>query len=113
MVTKDLIDFDISPLNKENKISKVLELKEEFECIRSPFEVSEGHYAGFLEGEIIQNSDAQIINSLMSIDLKNNDKIYLILKLNKEDILHLISILKFSGCQIEKYFSTRVNQSEY
>ena len=43
MVTKDLFDFDISLLYKENKISKVSELMEEFECIRSPIEVSEGH----------------------------------------------------------------------
>ena len=110
MVTKDLIDFDISLLNKENKISKVSEPREEFECIRSPFEVYEGHYAVCLAGEIIENRDAKIINSLLSIDLKNNDKICLTLKLNKEDISHLITILKFSGYQIEKYFSTQANQ---
>lgn len=60
-------------------------------------------------GRIIENSDAQIINSQTSIDPKNNEKIWLTLKLNKEDISHLISILKFSGYQIEKYFSTHVN----
>ena len=110
MVTKDLFDFDISLLYKENKISKVSELMEEFECIRSPFEVSDGHFAVGLLGKIIKNSDSKIINSLMSIDLKNNDKICLTLKLNKEDTSHLISILKFSGYQIEKYFSTQANQ---
>ena len=46
----------------------------------------------------------------MQIDLKNNDKICLTLKLNKEDISHLISILKFSLYRIEKYFSTQVNK---
>ena len=29
--------------------------------------------------------------------------------LNKEDISHLITILKFSGYQIEKYLSTKAN----
>ena len=60
-------------------------------------------------GRIIENSDAKIINSQISMDPKNNDKIWLTLKLNKEDISHLISILKFGGYQIEKYFSTHVN----
>ena len=54
MVIKDLIDFDISLLYKENKISKVSELREEFECIRSPFEVSEGHYAVCLMGKSLK-----------------------------------------------------------
>jgi len=203
MIAKDLIDFDIPFLKKEDKVSKALELMEEFECSRLPVVVSEGYYAGFLEekiivncdgerisdfrllgehgkidqdshyygiikcalefdlplisikdhqgrylgvvptvsafkmfasssalhtpggiivlslnykdysvseiGRIIENSDAQIINSQISIDPKNNHKIWLTLKLNKEDISHLISILKFSGYQIEKYFSTNVN----
>ena len=109
MVAKDLIDFNIPPKNKENKISKVSESKEEFECTRSPFVVSEGYNVKPLEGEIIENSDAQIIDSQMSVDFKNNDKICLTLELNKEDISHLISILKFSGYQIKKYFSTHVN----
>jgi CBS domain-containing protein len=60
-------------------------------------------------GRIIENSDARIINSQTSIDPKNNEKIWLTLKLNKEDISHLIPILKLSGYQIEKYFSTHVN----
>ena len=203
MIAKDLIDFDIPFLKKEDKVSKALELMEEFECSRLPVVVSEGYYAGFLEekiivncdgerisdfrllgehgkidqdshyygiikcalefdlplisikdhqgrylgvvptvsafkmfasssalhtpggiivlslnykdysvseiGRIIENSDAQIINSQISIDPKNNHKIWLTLKLNKEDISHLISILKFSGYHIEKYFSTHVN----
>ena len=203
MIAKDLIDFDIPFLKKEDKVSKALELMEEFECSQLPVVVSEGYYAGFLEekiiincdgerisdfrllgehgkidqdshyygiikcalefdlplisikdhqgrylgvvptvsafkmfasssalhtpggiivlslnykdysvseiGRIIENSDAQIINSQISIDPKNNHKIWLTLKLNKEDISHLISILKFSGYQIEKYFSTNVN----
>ena len=203
MIAKDLIDLDIPLLNKADKVSKALELMEEFECSRLPVVVSEGYYAGFIEekiivncdcerisdfrllgedgkidqyshyygiikcalefdlplisikdhqgrylgvvptvsafkmfasssslhtpggiivlslnykdysvseiGRIIENSDAQIINSQISIDPNNNDKIWLTLKLNKEDISHLISILKFGGYQIEKYFSTHVN----
>ncbi len=203
MIAKDLIDYDIPLLNKEDKVSKALELMEEFECTRLPVVVSAGYYAGFLEekiiincdgkkisdyrlmgengqidqgshyygiikcalefdlplisikddqglylgvvptvsafetfascsalltpggiivlslnnkdysfseiGRIIENSDAQIINSQISIDPNNNDKIWLTLKLNKEDISHLISILKFSGYKIDRYFSTHVN----
>ena len=49
MMAKDLIDFDIPLLNGEDKVSKALELMEEFECSRLPVVVSEGYYAGFLE----------------------------------------------------------------
>ena len=60
-------------------------------------------------GRIIENGDAQIINSQMSMDPNDNSKIWLTLKLNKEDISHLISILEFSGYQIERYFSAHTN----
>ena len=60
-------------------------------------------------GRIIENGDAKIINSQMSMDPNDNSKIWLTLKLNKEDISHLISILEFSGYQIERHFSAHLN----
>jgi len=58
---------------------------------------------------IIENGDAKIINSQLSMDPNDNSKIWLTLKLNKEDISHLISILEFSGYQIERHFSARMD----
>ena len=46
MIAKDLIDLDIPLFNKADKVSKALELMEEFECSRLPVVVSEGYYAG-------------------------------------------------------------------
>ena len=60
-------------------------------------------------GRIIENGDAQIINSQISMNPNDNGKIWLTLKLNKEDISHLISILEFSGYRIERYFSAHAN----
>ena len=42
MIAKDLIDFDIPFLKKEDKVSKALKLMKEFECSRLPVVVSKG-----------------------------------------------------------------------
>ena len=205
MIAKDLIDYGIPLLKMEDKVSKALDLMEEFECSRLPV-VANGYYAGFIAEEmirnheaeeindfrllgkngeidqgshyydvikcalefdlplisikdhqgvylgavltaaafemfatnsalrtpggvivlslnyrdyslseisrIIENGDTKIINSQMATDPKDNGKIWLTLKLNKEDITHLISILELSGYQIERHFSTYLNNED-
>ena len=47
MIAKDLIDYGIPLLKREDNVSKALDLMEEFECARLPV-VKDGYYVGFL-----------------------------------------------------------------
>ena len=61
MIAKDLIDYGIPLLKMEDKVSKALDLMEEFECARLPV-VKDGYYVGFLAEEMIRNHKGEQIN---------------------------------------------------
>ena len=96
MIAKDLIDYNIPLLNKEDKVSKALELMEEFECSRLPVVASEGYYAGFLEEKIIINCDGKKISDFRLIgengQIDQGSHYYGIIKCALEFDLPLISI---------------------
>ena len=101
MIAKDLIDFDIPFLKKEDKVSKALELMEEFECSRLPVVVSEGYYAGFLEEKIIVNCDGERISDFRLLGehgkIDQDSHYYGIIKCALEFDLPLISIKDHQG----------------
>ena len=106
MIAKDLIDYNIPLLNKEDKVSKALELMEEFECSRLPVVASEGYYAGFLEEKIIssgpqikkasafKNDISDLINSIafdsLIRPLYNSFSLSSLVKMNFAEIFSLV-----------------------
>ena len=60
---------------------------------------------------IIERDDGKILSCEIASDPQNNGNVLLTIKVNKEDISNLISILELNGYNIQEYFSQHFNDS--
>ena len=100
MIAKDLIDYGIPLLKSEDKVSRALDLMEEFECARLPV-VKDGYYAGFLAEGMIRNHNGEQINDFRlpgeNGEIDQGSHYYDLIKCALEFDLPLIAIKDHQG----------------